>query len=368
MTIFEPRQAGLFERLPSDVDVALLTPGPSLLYLTGYDFNRTAWGQDSPFLYVLTRDLDGAVVLPELEMERAEPALDAEFYPYGEDGDDPIDAVERVTTDYGVDVPLAVEYRTMRLQEYILLDSIADLADTADLGAAVADLRSRKDGQELKLFRRACELTDEVLGETLQDVKPGMQEQTIDGMLRTRALQSDADAYGSGVVTSGPRTAINYTETTDRRIGQDDVVLIDTGIVFAGYYTDVTRTVAVGDPDGPFEEMHAVVRRAARQAREAAKPGMTAHELDAVARDVIEEAGYGEEFVHGLGHGIGLDSHEAPVLERGNDTVLEAGNVITIEPGIYRQGVGGIRIEDDVAITENGAEVLTSLGRSFDGV
>lgn len=365
MDIYEARQVELFKRLPDTVETAVLTPGPSLLYLTGYDFNRTAWGQDSPFLYILTHDLESVVVLPGLETERAGDRLDAEFYQYGEDWDSLHQAVERVTADYDLDAPIAVEYSTMRLQEYALLEAVSDLSEAVDLSDEVTALRVQKDDCELEIYRKAAEITDEILGETLQEVTPGMQEQTIERMLHTRTVQSKADAYGSGVVTSGPRTAINYTDTTDRRIGEDDLVLVDMGIVYEGYYTDVTRTICVGEPNDEFAVIHRIVRDAARTVRQELRAGMTAHKVDELARQVIADAGYEDEFVHGLGHGIGLDSHEAPMLEPGNDRLLEEGNVFTVEPGIYIEG-GGVRIEDNVALTADGPEVLTSLDRSID--
>jgi Xaa-Pro dipeptidase len=364
MSVRETRAAALFERLPAGVDAIALTPGPSLRYLTGYQFGRTAWGEASPFLFVLTRDLDAATLLPELEVKRAGDALPGEFFMYADDGDDPATAADALASAVDLTPPVGAEFTTMRLQELALLALSPD--DLVDVSDPVAELRARKDKAELGLYREAARITDEILGAAIETIEPGVRERDVERELVARVLESDADGYGSGVVTSGPRTAVNYTETTDRRIEEGDLVLIDTGVVYEGYYTDVTRTVAVGDPPEPLVEVHDVVRRAARVAREAAEPGMTAHELDRVAREMIEDAGYGDEFVTGLGHGIGLDSHEPPVLDREIETVLEAGHVFTVEPGIYLEGVGGVRIEDDVALRADGAEVLTSLERSIE--
>lgn len=364
MSVFRTRRRDLFDHLPADVTTVALTPGPTLRYFTGYQFDRTAWGEKSPFLCVVTDDDGIATVLPELEIERAGEVLPGEFFPYTDDGDAPADAVAALASETGLSAPLGVDYSTMRLQELTLLD--VDTDSMVDIGPTVTERRARKDQRERELYREAASITDDILRETLDQLSAGMQESTVEALLKIQTLKSDADAFGSGVVTSGPRTAINYTDTTDRRITDGDLVLIDMGVVYEGYYTDVTRTVVVGESEEQFTEVHDVVREAASRARRAAEPGMTAHELDRVARDVIEEAGYGDQFVHGLGHGIGLDSHEAPVLDQANETVLEEGHVVTIEPGIYIEGVGGVRIEDDVLLTDDGAEVLTELERSID--
>lgn len=363
MNPYQERQASVFEKLPSEVTEIALTPGPSLKYLTGYQFDRTAWGEESPFICIISRDEGTGTVLPDLETEQAEGQLQGSFYTYTNEGFDPAEAVENLTNDITVTPPIGVDMSTMRLQESTLLDFNAD--KFVDISGVLSDIRSRKDEIELEIFQEAAKISDEILGETLNQVKPGVKESTLETTLKIKTLESEADAFGSGVVTSGPRTAINYTETTDRQVSEGDVVLIDMGIVYEGYYTDVTRTVAVGTPEQPFPEIHETVRQAAASARKAAKPGMTAGELDQCARDVIEEAGYGSEFVTGLGHGIGLDSHEKPILEQDNDAVLEEGNVVTIEPGIYIKGTGGVRIEDNIALTDNGSKTLTSLDRTL---
>ena len=362
--VYETRRQRVFERVEPEVSTIILTPGPALRYLTGYQFDRTAWGQASPFLSVLTVSDGLATVLPELELERAGDALDGKYFPYNNDGRDPAAAVSDLTSDVDLSAPLGVDYSTMRLQELQLLQT--DPGDMIDIGPMVAAERACKDEDERNRYRKAASITDEIFSEILSQLSPGMHESTVEELMKVQTLESEADAFGSGVVTSGPRTAINYTDTTDRRITKGDIVLIDMGIVYEGYYTDVTRTVAVGEPQEPFPDIHETVREAAAAARDAAEPGMTASELDGVAREVIANAGYGDAFVHGLGHGIGLDSHEAPELNGKNDRVLKPGNVVTIEPGIYIDDVGGVRIEDDVLITENGAEVLTQLGRDID--
>jgi Xaa-Pro aminopeptidase len=360
MSVHAERRAALFERLPAGLDAVALGPGPSLRYLTGYAFDRVAWGQEPPLFVVLTPDGGGAV-LPELEAEGAADHLPGELCTYG---NSPADAVTELEAGLDLGPPLGVEPTSLRLREASLLPG--DSREYRDVSADLAALRARKDDRERALFREAGRITDDVLGAALEWLEPGVTERELERYVHKRTLDSDAEAVGSGVVTSGPRTAIVQASTTDREIDAGEPVLIDTGVVHGGYYTDVTRTVVPGQPADRIADMHELVREAAAAAREAAEPEMTAGDLDAVAREVIEEAGYGAAFRTGLGHGVGLDSHEPPVLEPGNDTPLEAGNVVTVEPGVYVDNVGGVRVEDDVLLVEGGAETLTGLDRSMD--
>lgn len=355
MTVHADRRAALFDRLPEGC--CLLGPGPSLRYLTGYAFDRAAWGEEPPVVVALTPDGGGAV-LPDLEADNAAD-LPCELFTYD---DSPEEAAAELAAAVGLE-GAAVDPTSLRLREATMLPG--DPREYRDASADIAALRARKDGRERELYREAGRITDDVLGATLEWLEPGATEREVERYVARQVLDSAADGVGSGVVTSGPRTAVVQTATTDRELRADEPVLIDTGVVYEGYYTDVTRTVVPGEPSDRIGDVHTVVRQAARAAREAAEPGLTAAELDAVAREVIEGAGYGEAFLTGLGHGVGLDSHEAPVLEPGNDAALEAGNVVTIEPGIYIDDVGGVRVEDDVLLVEGGSETLTGLDRSI---
>jgi Xaa-Pro dipeptidase len=360
MSVHTDRRAALFERLPAELDAVALGPGPSLRYLTGYAFDRAAWGQEPPLFVVLTPDGGGAV-LPELEAGAAARHLPGELCPYD---DSPADAATALEAALDLTPPLGVESTSLRLREAGLLPG--DPREFRDVAADLAALRARKDDRERALFREAGRITDDVLGAALEWLEPGVTERELERYVHKRVLDSDAEAVGSGVVTSGPRTAVVQTATTDRTLRAGEPVLIDTGVVHEGYYTDVTRTVVPGEPADRIADMHELVREAAAAARGAAEPGMTAADLDAVAREVIEDAGYGAAFHTGLGHGVGLDSHEPPVLEPGNDATLQAGNVVTVEPGVYVDNVGGVRVEDDVLLIEGGAETLTGLDRSID--
>jgi len=166
-------------------------------------------------------------------------------------------------------------------------------------------------------------------------------------------------------VASGERSALPHGKASDRIIGTDEFVKLDFGAYYKGYCSDITRTVVLGKPSDKHREIYAIVLEAQLEALARIRPGMTGKEADAVARDVIKRHGYGDYFGHGLGHGLGMEVHEAPRLSVTGDIVLEPGMVVTVEPGIYVPGFGGVRIEDDIVITENGNRRLTQSGKDL---
>jgi Xaa-Pro aminopeptidase len=166
-------------------------------------------------------------------------------------------------------------------------------------------------------------------------------------------------------VASGPRSALPHASTSTRELARGDLLLLDFGAAVGGYCADVTRTVVVAHATDEQREVHDVVRSANAAVAEQLRPGMRGRDADALARDYIDRRGYGEAFGHSLGHGLGLEVHEAPRLSRTADTVLPVGAVVTIEPGIYRPGWGGVRIEDDVHLGQGGADVLTHFTRDL---
>jgi Xaa-Pro aminopeptidase len=173
-----------------------------------------------------------------------------------------------------------------------------------------------------------------------------------------RRLGASGAAFAT-IVASGERSALPHGVASDKVIAKGDLVTFDFGAVYDGYCSDLTRTVVVGRPTDRQREIYEIVLEAQETALRAAKAGMTGRELDAVARDIIAQRGYGEAFGHSLGHGIGLAIHEDPRVSKQGDAVLQPGMVITIEPGIYLSGWGGVRIEDDIVLTDHGARVLT---------
>lgn len=225
----------------------------------------------------------------------------------------------------------------------------------------VEELRQVKDDGEIALIQRAAEMADEALTSLLLQLAPGATEKETAFELHRRILGAGADDIAFDIICAcGPSAANPHARPTDRRLSSGEMVKIDTGAKTDGYCSDITRTVFLGEPTDRFLEVYRTVLKAQEAALEEVRPGMEGSEVDAVARDIITEAGFGEQFGHGLGHGVGLQVHETPRLSARSEDVLEAGMVVTVEPGIYIEDWGGVRIEDLVVVTEDGCEVLTN--------
>jgi Xaa-Pro aminopeptidase len=222
------------------------------------------------------------------------------------------------------------------------------------------ELRKVKDEAELRCMRKAAELTSEGMKTALETVKPSLREYDVAAEIEyaMRRIGSEGVAFDT-IVASGVRSAFPHGGCTDRRIQRGDLVVIDLGAKYDHYRSDLTRTITVGKPSPKQMRIHEVVREAQQRAFESLRAGVKSYKVDGVARQLIEREGYGEFFVHGLGHGVGLDVHEPPSLNPENDEALKAGNVVTVEPGIYIVDFGGVRIEDTVLVRGDGAERLT---------
>lgn len=224
----------------------------------------------------------------------------------------------------------------------------------------VEDLRAVKDESELDVSKRAVALSDEAVAHIRGFIEPGMTERDVawelESYMRTHGAEKAAFDL---IVAAGPNGAMPHATVSDRTIRAGEPIVMDLGAVVDGYHSDLTRTICLGQPDDKFREIYSLVLKAQLAAEEMIKAGMTGKEADAIARQPIEEAGYGEQFGHGLGHGVGLVIHEKPKLGKLSEDALKPGMVFTVEPGIYIPGWGGVRIEDIVVLREDGVEVLT---------
>jgi Xaa-Pro aminopeptidase len=230
----------------------------------------------------------------------------------------------------------------------------------------VESLRERKAAEELTLIEQAANMATGALERVVPGVREGMTENQVAGLIERelREMGSEGAAFPT-IVASGPRSALPHARTSARSLVRGDLLLIDFGAVAGGYCSDITRTFSIGRAGQREREVHAVVCSANETASAALRAGMRGDEADAVARAEIERAGFGSEFGHGLGHGIGLEVHEAPRLSRTADKPLQAGAVVTVEPGIYIPGWGGVRIEDDVYIGVDSPRLLTNYSREL---
>ena len=228
-------------------------------------------------------------------------------------------------------------------------------------GNFIWELRKVKDEEEIALMRKAGELTSEGMKAACEVLASGMKEYEVAAEIEYAMRKRGS--YGTAfetAVTSGPRSAFPHGGCSDREIRKGYLVVVDFGATYKFYRSDMTRTLVVGKPSEKQKKLYGIVKTAQEKAFEAMKSSVKAKDVDAVARKVIEDAGYSEYFVHGLCHGVGLEVHEPPTLSSSSKEILTVGNVVTDEPGIYLVGYGGVRIEDTVLVQKNGAEKLTN--------
>jgi Xaa-Pro aminopeptidase len=251
---------------------------------------------------------------------------------------------------------LAFEAHEMTVERYEALSSAASELQLRPLGRAVEELRMVKDAAEIALLARACAITGAAFDEVAPRIAAGMTERELAVLIERAMVDAGAEkpAFDT-IVASGPNGAIPHHTPTGRAFASGDMITIDCGARYGGYHADMTRTVVLGAPAGWQRDIYALAAVAQRAGIEAARPGAPVAEVDAAARDVIAGAGHGEHFPHGLGHGVGLEIHEAPMLGRGRPGRLADRVPITVEPGIYLPGRGGVRIEDTLVVRSGAA-------------
>lgn len=238
--------------------------------------------------------------------------------------------------------------------------------ELVEVGAALDEIRIRKDSDEILLLSAVATLSSLSLEAILGDIRPGARELDIAMALELEMRRRGADGKAFDfIVASGERGAMPHGVASSRIIQHGELITIDFGALKDGYHSDETVTVACGNPGLRGEEIHCIVREAHDRAIRAVRPGISCKDLDEVARGYIREKGYGDYFGHGLGHGVGLEIHEMPTLSPRSSAVLDEGMVITIEPGIYIPGFGGVRIEDTVVVTAGGCNVITTLDKQL---
>lgn len=230
----------------------------------------------------------------------------------------------------------------------------------------VENLRMIKDDAELQIMQEAADLADATFQHVQKIIRPGVKESDValEMEMYMRSHGATSSSFDT-IVASGERSALPHGVASERVIGNNEFVKLDFGAYYKGYCSDLTRTVVVGTPTDKHREIYDIVLEAQLHALENIRPGMTGHEADALTRDIITKYGYGDKFGHSTGHGLGMEIHEYPRLARNSDTILTPGMTVTVEPGIYLPGFGGVRIEDDIVITESGIKILTSSPKQF---
>jgi Xaa-Pro aminopeptidase len=335
-------------------DAALITAGPNVLYLTGLASSNAALllpvsgtgvlATDSRYTLAAQRDC------PDLELitERfIEPRLAAEL------------------TSRGVRT-VAFEAHEMTVERHAELEAISEGVNVIPFGRKIEDLRTVKDPAELELLGTACRISMQAIADVFALIRPGVTERQLAAALDRRMV--DLGAAGPAfetIVASGPNGAIPHHVPADRPLRRGDLITMDFGAQYGGYHADMTRTVALGKPAGWQREIYELVAAAQRAGIEAARPGADVGDVDAAARDMIRDAGHGDHFGHGLGHGVGLEVHEAPTIGYARTGKLGSRVPVTVEPGVYLPGRGGVRIEDVLVVGADGPGLLTTTTREL---
>ncbi len=349
----------------SGLDAVILNPGPTLTYLTGLHFHL----MERPVVLMFAKDQDPAIVLPELELQKVTSLpYQLQVFAYPENPSEWNSAFRKAAQTLGLDAKrIGVEPRQLRLLEFRHVQAGAPEADYPDASDVLAGLRLRKDRTEVEAMRRAVKIAQEALEATIPLIKIGMTEKELAAELVMQLFKhgSDTELPFAPIISGGPNAANPHASPSDRKLQTGDLLVVDWGAAYDGYISDLTRTFAVGEVEAEYQKIHKIVQEANAAGRAAAKPGVPCANVDKAARDVIEKAGYGVYFTHRVGHGIGMEAHEDPYMRGDNMQLLEPGMAFTVEPGIYLPERNGVRIEDNVVITETGADVLSDMPRAM---
>jgi len=327
---------------------------------------------ERPVVLLFAKDQVPAIVLPELELQKvASLPYELQVFPYPENPSEWDSAFRKATQALGLTQSggkrIGVEPRQLRLLEFRYVKAGAPEADYPDASDVLSALRLRKDQAEVEAMRRAVKIAQDALEATIPLIKTGMTEKELSSELVVQLLKqgSEPEMPFAPIVSGGPNAANPHASPSDRKLQAGDLLVVDWGATYDGYISDLTRTFAVGAVDDEYKKIHKIVQDANAAGRAAGMPGVPCANVDKAARDVIESAGYGMYFTHRTGHGIGMEGHEEPYMRGDNMQLLEPGMAYTVEPGIYLPNRNGVRIEDNVVITETGADVLSDMPREI---
>lgn len=350
--------------LDADLGAVALVPGPNLLHVTGAPNHAS----ERLLLYVQRADGARVAVVPELEVGTYRSGGDDTQVEAWNDASGVKGALERAAERLDLDgVRVGVEHLRMRVFEQNALANAWPYVEIVPAHEDIGQVRLHKTPDEIDAIRDAVSLAENALESVLERVKVGMTEAQIARMLEgaLRDAGSGPPPFGC-IVAAGANTANPHAPLRDNvPLKRGDALLFDWGASVRGYPSDLTRTVFVGDPSPEAVVLYQAVEAANTAGRAAIAPGVSAGEVDRITRQVLVDAGFESLVLHRTGHGLGREIHEPPYLVQGNDQVLEPGMVMTVEPGLYQPGVLGVRIEDDVVVTESGAASLSTMDRSL---
>jgi Xaa-Pro dipeptidase len=364
--IFITRQKRLLSALQqSTFDIIAINAGPTLAYFTGLDFHL----MERPVVLFLSKENQPIIVIPEFERIKLNDSPYLISFTYSEDPDTWTDAFRKSAEILLSSNPksIGVEELQMRFFELKFIQTVFPKCNISSCQNLIASLRLTKDELEKQSLQQAVLIAEKALSNTIPFIKPGVTERELASELSLNLLRAGSDPQlpFPPIIASGPNSANPHAVPTDRKLGTGDSLIIDWGARFHGYVSDLTRTFAIGKPNPELMSIYRVVQSANEIGRQFVRPGITAESVDQQVRQHISQAGFGQFFTHRTGHGIGLDPHEEPYIREGNKQILQPGMTFTVEPGIYLPDRVGVRIEDNLFITSNGAITLTSYNRDL---
>lgn len=351
--------------IESNLSGFAINPGASLTYLTGLHFHLS----ERPVVFLIPAEGRPSLVLPELESQKvSDAALDLASFTYTESLDTWAQAFDKGIQSAGLQRgSVGIEPRNLRVLELRFLEGAAPAVQFISGEQALASLRMHKEAEELDRMREATVIAEQALLDTLPSVREGVSERTIAATLIQHLLRngSDGELPFQPIVAFGANSANPHAVPSDYEVKAGDLVLFDWGANYLGYFSDLTRMFALGEPEPELMNIVRIVEQSNAAGRDAVRSGVRAGAIDDASRKVIVDAGYGDRFIHRTGHGLGLEVHEEPYIRGDNERILEEGMTFTIEPGIYLTGRGGARIEDDMVVTSSGGESLSTLSRGL---
>jgi Xaa-Pro dipeptidase len=349
----------------SGLDAVALNPGSTLKYLTGVGFHL----MERPVVLLVAPGREPVLVLPELELLKVDLIpFKVQAFAYGENPSEWEQVFRNAAQALGLDGKrIGVEPRALRLLEFRYIKAGVPEAEYPDASDVLGSMRIKKDKAEVEAMRRAVKIAQDGLDAVIPLIKIGMTERELSSELVMQVLKhgSDPEIPFSPIVSGGPNSANPHASPSERKLQAGDMLVVDWGAAYNDYVSDLTRTFAIGEVDAEFTKIYKIVQEANAAGRAAAKPGVSCASVDKAARDVIEKAGYGKYFTTRVGHGIGMEGHEDPYMRGDNMQLLEPGMAFTVEPGIYIAGRNGVRIEDNVVITEDGLDCLSDMPREM---
>jgi Xaa-Pro dipeptidase len=359
-----------FERLyaamqSAGLDAVALNPGSTLTYLTGLNFHL----MERPTVLLVVLGQEPAVIVPGLEINKVKSSpVHLQTFTFQDNPSLWPEAFQQAAQAFNLNgKKIGVEPARLRLLELSYLQAAMPAAQFLPAEAVLSSLRMQKDSSEVESMRLAVQIAQQALLATLPMIKAGVTEREIASELVIQLLKAgtEPELPFPPIVSSGPNSADPHASPGSRMLQTGDLLVIDWGAAHNGYISDLTRTFAIGEVEPEFRQIAELVRQANQKGREASKPGIPAGQVDQATRKVIEEGGYGPYFFHRTGHGIGMEAHEGPYIFSENELILSPGMTYTVEPGIYLPGRGGVRIEDNVAITKDGVDTLSDLPREL---